>query len=545
MLGKGKWESFSAGSKPAGYVHPMAIEVMQEIGVDLSANRSKHVEEFTGQSFDLVVTVCDSAKEACPVFPGAKQMLHWPFDDPAHATGSSDDVRNEFRRVRRRNCRSHSRLLFRGPYIDMTKLIHKTCRNDVSISSAAVSEMVYSPRKKVFLVSLAIMASTMAIGAEGLRAGEAPDRSQFIVATLNESGEAVLLRRDSLEVVRRFVPKQRPTSFRPMLVAEDRTRRLFYVGNFKGGIACIPQDGTEPFVIDMDGDVIGSAISSDGKLLAVNGAHDLRLRLVDLERKTVVSRTLLGNADDPPRHSHLTHGMASTHPIWLPDGSGVVTEDNIHEELILVDRAGKVRVRRSMPSAVHSLIVASKDQFLALAEGAVDGSVQPQVIVLKLPGLEIVRTMTVPLSADESAKLHHGALSPDLTCVVVANMGPMHGPGTGLSVACFRWNEGELVWRTETTANAGHVQYLSADQVVVLGHHASDLILLDAQSGKRTARWPVPGAKDLGHSLEAEPSGTVVVLNTTAGQVMRIGPKGVVAQSVPLGAGLAEASLAE
>jgi len=100
-LGKGTWESFSAGSKPAGYVHPMAIEVMQEVGVDLSENRSKHVDEYTGQSFDLVVTVCHNAKEACPVFPGAKQTLHWPFDDPAHATGSSDEVRNDFRRVRK------------------------------------------------------------------------------------------------------------------------------------------------------------------------------------------------------------------------------------------------------------------------------------------------------------------------------------------------------------------------------------------------------------------------------------------------------------
>ena len=78
----------------------MAIEVMQEVGVDVSHNRSKHVDEFVGQSFDLVVTVCHNAKEACPVFPGVKQTLHWPFDDPAHATGSNDDVRNEFRRVR-------------------------------------------------------------------------------------------------------------------------------------------------------------------------------------------------------------------------------------------------------------------------------------------------------------------------------------------------------------------------------------------------------------------------------------------------------------
>ena len=101
MLGKGAWECFSAGSKPSGYVHPMAIEVMREIGADLRQNRSKHVNEFAGQSFDLVVTVCDSAQEACPVFPGAKQMLHWPYDDPGHATGTNDEVRKVFRRVRK------------------------------------------------------------------------------------------------------------------------------------------------------------------------------------------------------------------------------------------------------------------------------------------------------------------------------------------------------------------------------------------------------------------------------------------------------------
>ena len=99
-LGKGAWISFSAGSKPAGYVHPMAIEAMREIGVDLSNARSKQLEEFAGQPFDLVITVCDSAHEACPLFSGATQMLHWPFDDPAHATGSADEIRRVFRRVR-------------------------------------------------------------------------------------------------------------------------------------------------------------------------------------------------------------------------------------------------------------------------------------------------------------------------------------------------------------------------------------------------------------------------------------------------------------
>jgi len=88
LLGKGKWESESAGSKPSGYVQPLAIEAMKELGRDLSSHQSKSLEQFQDQQFDLVVTVCDNKKKACPVFPGAKQTLHWPFDDPADATGS-------------------------------------------------------------------------------------------------------------------------------------------------------------------------------------------------------------------------------------------------------------------------------------------------------------------------------------------------------------------------------------------------------------------------------------------------------------------------
>lgn len=99
-LGKGEWECFSAGSKPAGYIHPMAIEVMREIGIELSNARSKYLGEFSDQSFDLVITVCDSAHEACPAFPGAKHMLHWPFDDPAHAIGNEEQKRTVFREVR-------------------------------------------------------------------------------------------------------------------------------------------------------------------------------------------------------------------------------------------------------------------------------------------------------------------------------------------------------------------------------------------------------------------------------------------------------------
>ena len=100
QIAKGSWESFSAGSRPSGYVHPKAIEAMRESGVDISEYRSKSVGEFDGQPFDLVVTVCDNAREACPFFPGAKETLHWPFFDPAEAEGSEDEQMAVFRRVR-------------------------------------------------------------------------------------------------------------------------------------------------------------------------------------------------------------------------------------------------------------------------------------------------------------------------------------------------------------------------------------------------------------------------------------------------------------
>jgi len=99
-LGEGRWESFSAGSKPSGYVHPMALRAMQERGIDLASARSKSVDEFAGQPFDLVITVCDNAKAACPVFPGAAEQRHWPFDDPADAVGSDEEKMKFFRRVR-------------------------------------------------------------------------------------------------------------------------------------------------------------------------------------------------------------------------------------------------------------------------------------------------------------------------------------------------------------------------------------------------------------------------------------------------------------
>jgi arsenate reductase len=90
----------SAGSRPAGYVHPLAIEVMREIGVDLSGHTSKHLQEFTTREIETVITVCGNADQACPVFPGQVNRHHWPFDDPAHATGTDEEKKAVFRRVR-------------------------------------------------------------------------------------------------------------------------------------------------------------------------------------------------------------------------------------------------------------------------------------------------------------------------------------------------------------------------------------------------------------------------------------------------------------
>lgn len=99
-FGAGRWEAFSAGSKPAGYVHPLAVRAVAELGIDISAGTSKSVDQFATQPFDLMVTVCDNARDACPVFHGAKETLHWPFDDPAHAEGTDEEQMACFRRVR-------------------------------------------------------------------------------------------------------------------------------------------------------------------------------------------------------------------------------------------------------------------------------------------------------------------------------------------------------------------------------------------------------------------------------------------------------------
>ena len=93
-------EVHSAGSKPAGYVHPLGIQVMQEIAIDISAHHSKHMNEFLQQPIETVITVCGKADQACPVFPGQLNRHHWGLEDPAHAVGTEAEQLAVFRRVR-------------------------------------------------------------------------------------------------------------------------------------------------------------------------------------------------------------------------------------------------------------------------------------------------------------------------------------------------------------------------------------------------------------------------------------------------------------
>ena len=93
------WEAVSAGTQPTGYVHPKAVEVLQEIGIQ-HAGRSKRADEFRDVDFDLVVTVCDSAAEECPVWLGKGKRVHHSFPDPAEAKGTNEEVMNVFRAMR-------------------------------------------------------------------------------------------------------------------------------------------------------------------------------------------------------------------------------------------------------------------------------------------------------------------------------------------------------------------------------------------------------------------------------------------------------------
>jgi arsenate reductase len=96
----GQWQAYSAGTAPAGYVHPLAIQVMAELGLDLSSHRSKTAEEFRNIPLDVVITVCDDAAENCPVWLGPGQVVHIGFPDPAKADGSEEERLAVFRQVR-------------------------------------------------------------------------------------------------------------------------------------------------------------------------------------------------------------------------------------------------------------------------------------------------------------------------------------------------------------------------------------------------------------------------------------------------------------
>lgn len=98
-MGGEQFEVFSAGTEETR-VHPMAIEAMREIGIDISGQRSKTLDTYSGQQFDYVITVCDRANESCPVFPSDTQRIHWSFDDPSAVTGTDEQRLRAFRNVR-------------------------------------------------------------------------------------------------------------------------------------------------------------------------------------------------------------------------------------------------------------------------------------------------------------------------------------------------------------------------------------------------------------------------------------------------------------
>jgi arsenate reductase len=98
-FGGDKIEVLSAGLSPKE-VHPLAIKVMAEVGINISQQTSNHLNEYIGQKFNYLITVCDNAAANCPTFPGEGTRLHWPSDDPASATGTGEEVLAAFRRVR-------------------------------------------------------------------------------------------------------------------------------------------------------------------------------------------------------------------------------------------------------------------------------------------------------------------------------------------------------------------------------------------------------------------------------------------------------------
>lgn len=94
------WQAVSAGTQPADRVNPYALRALDELGIHTTGSRPKHVNEFSGEAFDLVITVCDDAAENCPFWPGQGQRTHIGFRDPAKATGTDDEIIGVFRQVR-------------------------------------------------------------------------------------------------------------------------------------------------------------------------------------------------------------------------------------------------------------------------------------------------------------------------------------------------------------------------------------------------------------------------------------------------------------
>ncbi|MDA0989496.1 MAG: arsenate reductase ArsC [Verrucomicrobia bacterium] len=94
------FDVFSGGSQPKGHVHPKAIEMLQEIGIDISGHTSKHLDQFLGTGIQTVITVCGHADQTCPAFPGKVNRFHWGFDDPPHAVREGETERETFRRIR-------------------------------------------------------------------------------------------------------------------------------------------------------------------------------------------------------------------------------------------------------------------------------------------------------------------------------------------------------------------------------------------------------------------------------------------------------------
>jgi arsenate reductase (thioredoxin) len=111
----GRFEVFSAGTRPS-HVRPEAIAVMAELGIDISGHRSKSVDEFNGERFDYVLTVCDNAREVCPIFPGSTSMVHCSFEDPAALQGTEEERLAAFRRIRD-EIRAYLKRFPPGPFV--------------------------------------------------------------------------------------------------------------------------------------------------------------------------------------------------------------------------------------------------------------------------------------------------------------------------------------------------------------------------------------------------------------------------------------------